>query len=217
MSQMRFLVTGSQLLMGINKLKIVLNWKNTTLFAKTRVTYKTVFPCNSLRSGSTGHVYMILLYPPNFSDECTLIFYCFSESWFKQGFASSAEPARQWSVKFNSILCTHPTGNHEFLDAMELKSNSLAFLAWPSGSHFDMRREKKNIIPHYHSFALWKVESYLSLYNYHFIILWERINLLIAYSYVSHSLLWVSDILRENVELKKKHDYREKSKYMCNI
>lgn len=69
-----FLVIGNQLLMGINKLKIVLNWKNTALFAKTRVTYKTVFPCNSLRSGSTGHVYTILLYPPNFFDECTLSF-----------------------------------------------------------------------------------------------------------------------------------------------
>jgi hypothetical protein len=34
------------------------------------------------------------------------------------------------------------------------------------------------------SLALWKVGSYLTLYNYHFIILWERINLLIAYSYV---------------------------------
>lgn len=100
-----FLVIGSQLLMGINKLKIVLNWKNTTLFAKTRVTYKTVFPCNSLRSGSTGHVYTILLYPPpQFLWWMYTHFYCFSESQFKQGFASSAEPARQCPVKFNSVL-----------------------------------------------------------------------------------------------------------------
>lgn len=139
-----FLVIRSQLLTVINKLKIVLNWKNTILFAKTRVTCKTVFPCNSLRSGSTGHVYTILLYSPQFLWWMYTHFYCFSESQFKQGFASSAEPARQCPVKFNSILCPHANGKHEFLDVVEVKSNSLTLLAWPYGSHFDMRREKNN-------------------------------------------------------------------------
>lgn len=150
--------------------------------------------------------------PPNFFDECTLIFIA-SESQFKQGFASSAEPARQCPVKFNSILCPHANGKHEFLDVVEVKSNSLALLAWPYGSHFDMRREK--IIPQYHPRALWKVESYLSLYNYHFIILWERINLLIACSYVSHSLLWVNS--EGKCWIKKKTWIIKKSQNICVI
>lgn len=69
MSQMRVLIVGSQLLMGINKLKIVLNWKSTTLFCQNQSNLKDCFPppCNSLRSGSTGLVYTILLYPPETS------------------------------------------------------------------------------------------------------------------------------------------------------
>lgn len=139
-----FLVIGNQLLMGINKLKIVLNWKNTTLFAKTRVTYKTVFPCNSLRSGSTGHVYTILLYPPNFFDECTLSFIASQSLSSNRGL-----PAQQ--NQLDSVLLNLPAffvpmlmGKHEFWDSVEVKSHSLALLAWPFGSHFDMRREKNN-------------------------------------------------------------------------
>ena len=117
-SQMRVSIVGSQLLMGINKLKIALNWKSTVLFCQNQSNLKDCdLPCNSLRSSSTGLVYMIRFYAPpkkSFFDECTLKFYCFLEAWFKQGFASSAELVRQWSVKFNSLLCPYPSGNHEY-------------------------------------------------------------------------------------------------------
>lgn len=210
MSQMRFLVIRSQLLMGINKLKIVLNWKNTILFAKARVTYKTVFPCNSLRSGSTGHVYMILLHPPSFLDECTLIFTASQSLGSNRGLPAQQNQLDSGLLNLTAFLVPILVGimsswmPWKWKVAMEVKSNSLAFLAWPFGSHFDMRREKK-IIPHYHSLALWKVGSYLSLYNYHFIILWERINLLITYSYV-FSLASLSKWYSEGkCWIKKKH------------
>lgn len=74
---------------------------------------------------------------------------------------------------------------------------------------------EKKIIPQYHPRALWKVESYLSLYNYHFIILWERINLLIACSYVSHSLLWVNS--EGKCWIKKKTWIIKKSQNICVI
>ncbi|KAL1784207.1 hypothetical protein HispidOSU_007223 [Sigmodon hispidus] len=151
MFQMRFLVIGSQLLMGINKLKIALNWKNTTLFAKTRVAYKTVFPCNSLRNGSTGHVYMILLYPPNFSDECTLIFTASPSLGSNRGLPAQQNQLDSGLLNLTGFFVPILV-NHEFLDAMEVKSNSFAFLAQPFISHFDMRKE--NIISHYHSLAL---------------------------------------------------------------
>jgi hypothetical protein len=144
---MRVSIVGSQLLMGINKLKIALNWKSTVLFCQNQSNLKDCdLPCNSLRSSSTGLVYMIRFYAPpkkSFFDECTLKFYCFLEAWFKQGFASSAELVRQWSVKFNSLLCPYPSGNHELLYAMEMKNNSLAFLDWSFSSHFDMGRKTK--------------------------------------------------------------------------
>lgn len=48
---MIFSVIRSQLLIGTNELKIVLNWKIPHCFAKTKVTYETESFCNFLRCG----------------------------------------------------------------------------------------------------------------------------------------------------------------------
>lgn len=99
--QMIFSVFKSQLLVGTNELKIVLNWKNTTLFCQNQSHLQDCPSVVFLRCGYKRHIYRILLYSSTSLMKVTQ-FYCFKKSQFKQGFASSAQPTTQWFVKFRA-------------------------------------------------------------------------------------------------------------------